>query len=176
MPCNSNTFSFMSKDLPTHKGPGRKPRVVPFNVAAQAKRLAFYLRECKEEIDWDRLLSAKTEEDVRSAFQRVTMESLLLLARPDLVLGWLREGRFPKHRRVFLIRHLADSLAGEGLVSFRRSRDLAARERRKERKRGRIIRVEFYVECTCGFKGMSRDHACRRCGAPVDRSMVGSLF
>ncbi len=166
----------MTKWVPTRKWPGRKPRVVPFNVAAQAKRLAFLLKECKEEIDWDRLLGAKTEEDVRSAFQRVTMESLLLLARPDLVLGWLREGKFPRQRREFLIRHLADSLAGEGLVSFRRSRDLAARQRQKEKKRGHITRVEFYVECTCGFKGVSRERACRRCGAPIDRSLVGSLF
>ena len=31
-----------------------------------------------------------------------------------------------------------------------------------------IIRYEFYVECSCGYKGHSRNHACRKCGAQID--------
>ena len=162
----------MQKTYPTRKRPCRKPRVVPWNVAKRAYDLAQLLKLCEQEVDWNRLLSAKSEEEVRAAFQGVAMdyyrERLLGLARPGLILAWLREGKFPKRRREFLIGHLADSLAGEGLVSCRRSRDLVARQRRKERKLGRIIRVEFYVECTCGFKGVSRDRACRRCGALVE--------
>ncbi len=165
------------KDLPPRKGPGRRPRVVPFNVAARAKDLAQLFALCKEQVDWDGLLSAKIEEDVRAAFRGVATdygERLLGLAHPNLILAWLREGRFPKQRREFLIRHLADSLAGEGYVSFRRSRDVVAEQRRKERKRGRIIRVEHYVECTCGYKGVSRDYACRRCGAPIPTALMSS--
>ncbi len=50
-------------------------------------------------------------------------------------------------RREAQINFLADSLAGRGLVSPRRSRDICAQERATEKRRHRIIRQEFYVEC-----------------------------
>lgn len=156
--------------LLTRKGPGRKPSVVPFDVYKRAVDLGQLLQLCREQIDWDGLLAAKTEDEVRLAFERAPehyRSQVLGKARPDLILEWLREGRLPKQRREFLTRHLADSLAGEGYVSPRRSRDLVAEERRKRKKRGQIVRFEYYVECTCGYKGVSRNHACRRCGAPI---------
>src|SRR5437867_6072956 len=65
------------------------------------------------------------------------------------------------------INFLADSLAGTGIVSPRRSRDICAAERAKEKRTHRIIRFEFYVECSCGYKGPSENHACRKCGATI---------
>ena len=40
-----------------------------------------------------------------------------------------------------------------------------------------IIRYEFYVECSCGYKGRSVDHACRKCEARIQfRIGMGALF
>jgi hypothetical protein len=42
------------------------------------------------------------------------------------------------------------------------------KERTKEKRTHHILRFEFYVECSCGFKGRSCDHACPKCGAEID--------
>lgn len=72
----------------------------------------------------------------------------------------LHDPRFPKRQQA-RINFLADSLAGLGRVTPRSSRDICARERAKERAKSRhkIIRYEFYVECSCGYKGPARDNA-----------------
>ncbi len=50
------------------------------------------------------------------------------------------------------------------------SRDICARERASERKKSpyKIVRHEYYVECSCGYKGPAHDNACRKCGAEID--------
>ena len=72
-----------------------------------------------------------------------------------------RDARFPKRpepQRNFL----ADSLAGRGLISPRRSRDICERERKT--KVHYIIRQDYYIECTCRYKGPARYGQCPKCG------------
>ncbi len=75
--------------------------------------------------------------------------------------------KFPK-RRAAQMNFLADSLAGRGWVSPRTSRNICERERK--RKLHQIIRQEYYVECTCGYKGPALHGRCKRCG-PEDVSI-----
>ena len=82
-------------------------------------------------------------------------------ALASLVLSVLREPGFPK-RRQQRINFLADSLAGLGSVSPRRSRDICNQERKK--KVHQIIREESYIVCSCGYKGHSLHGRCPRCG------------
>lgn len=87
----------------------------------------------------------------------------------SLALTVIREPRFPK-RREPRINFLADSLAGVSAVTPRRSRDICAQWRTKEKdaqQAHRILRYEFYVECSCGYKGHSVSHACPSCGAKI---------
>lgn len=109
------------------------------------------------------LLSAKTEGDVIRAFEQrfVYLREFEPLA--SLILQVLGEPKFPKRtepQRNFL----ADSLAGRGWISPRRSRDICLKERGKK-KEDHVIRREYYVECTCGYKGPALDEGCRKCGA-----------
>ncbi len=113
------------------------------------------------------LLGAKRMEDVIKALEPTHYkEEFATIA--SLVLQVLHDPKFPK-RREAQINFLGDSLAGRGLISPRRSRDICEQERAKERakSRHRIIRKEFYIECSCGYKGPARDNACRRCRAEI---------
>ncbi len=56
---------------------------------------------------------------------------------------------------------LADSLAGLGRVCSHRSRDICEKERKK--KVHQIIREEYYIECTCGYKGPAFHGMCPKC-------------
>ena len=112
---------------------------------------------------WDRLriplLAAKDEIEVIRAFeenaQPYTREFMPMLA--GLVLKVIRERKFPK-RGEPQINFLADSLAGYGSISARRSRDICEKERKK--KVHRIIREEFYIVCSCGYKGPALRGTC----------------
>ena len=127
---------------------------------------------------WDRLrgplLEAKTEEEVRQAVEKHAQPyaNELVPHLVGLILKVIRDPKFPKRpepQRNFL----ADSLAGLGWVTPRRSRDIAAQERARYRAKTKyhILRHEFYVECTCGYKGPARDNACRKCGAEISFSL-----
>ena len=157
---------------------GRKPRVW-YSVAARADDLLGQLRGFAAAVDWSRLTQAMGIDDVEAAFAGVdkwSRERFFELAPPALILKWVREGKFPRKKPDLQIRHLADSAAGGGLVSLRRSRDICQAERRRLRKQGRIIRAEFYVVCSCGYKGPAKNNACRRCGAPVWESPTDQVI
>jgi len=85
-----------------------------------------------------------------------------------LILSILKERTFPKTTPAQLD-YLADSLAGSGQVSPRSSRDICGRERAKQRQKfpHKILRKEFYVECSCGYRGPALNDACRKCGAEI---------
>ncbi len=112
---------------------------------------------------WDRLrkplLAAKNEAEVISAFeenaQPYVREFVPVLA--GLILKVVREAKFPK-RRGAQINFLADSLAGYGSISARRSRDICEIERKK--KVHQIVREEFYIVCSCGYKGPALNGVC----------------
>ena len=125
---------------------------------------------------WDvlgkELLRARTEEDVTQALEKDGRYISDFRPIAPLILKVLREREFPK-RREAQINFLADSLAARGVVSPRRSRDICAKELAKERAKSphKILRREFYIECSCGYKGPARDNACRTCGALIQPSL-----
>jgi hypothetical protein len=85
-----------------------------------------------------------------------------------LILQVLQERDFPK-RQDNQFDFLAESLAGRGEISPRRSRDICGEARAIERAKSphRILRKEFYIECSCGYKGPALNEACRKCGAAI---------
>jgi hypothetical protein len=122
---------------------------------------------------WDvlsgQLLNAMTEEQVLQAFARTACKNEFEHIA-SLILAVLHDPDFPKRDRQARINFLADSLAARGVVTPRSSRDICARARAKERRKSahKILRHEFYVECSCGYKGPARNSACRKCGAEID--------
>jgi hypothetical protein len=89
-----------------------------------------------------------------------------------LIVKILAERGFPKRlepRFDFLV----DSVAARGDVSPRRSRDICEEARAKNRAKSphRIIRKEFYIECSCGYQGPARNDACPKCGAEIPLSI-----
>ena len=123
---------------------------------------------------WDRLsgalLAARNEEEVtealRSHAQPYSDEFVPRLAGD--ISEVLREKKFPKKKRA-QIKFLANSLAGRPNVEARTSRDICAMGLAEEKARSphKILRKEFYVECSCGFKGPALNDACRKCGAQI---------
>jgi hypothetical protein len=123
------------------------------------------------------LVAAKTRDEVSHA-----LESAPIYARNEfkpvipLILKVLQERAFPKKWKT-QFDFLADSLAAYGRVSPRRSRDICGEERTKTHAKSpyKIIRKEFYIECSCGYKGPALDDACRKCRAPIAISLEESI-
>jgi hypothetical protein len=113
------------------------------------------------------LLRAQTEAEVIKALELWPSYQSEFSPLAGLILKVLRDKDFPK-RRVPQMNFLADSLAARGVRSARRSRDICEEERAKEKRAHRILRYEWYIECSCGYKGRSRDHACPKCGAQIE--------
>ncbi len=84
------------------------------------------------------------------------------------IFSLIRHRLFPKRAKA-QVGFLADSLAGRPEITARRSRDICAEQRAIERGKSphKILRKEFYIECSCGYKGPARDNACRKCGAEI---------
>jgi len=115
---------------------------------------------------WPSLSKAQTVDDVTVALQNARPYDREFAPWASMILTLLNDSSFPK-RQWARINFLADSLAGLGVVSPRRSRDICAEERVKSKRAHHILRYEFYVECSCGYKGHSENHACRKCGAGI---------
>ena len=127
------------------------------------------------------LVQATTETEIVRAWNSSHWPSgYLQLPRPEdlarRVLALRATTRFPKGVTA-QINFMADSLACHEGVSARTCRDLCGKERRRQerlresnRAQGTILRVEWYVECSCGYRGPAKDGACRKCRAliPVD--------
>jgi hypothetical protein len=122
------------------------------------------------------LLAARTEEEVKAAFEEnaKSYSSNFVPERVSDIFALIRDLKFPK-RKEAQINFLADSLGGRPKLSLRRSRDICEEERAKLRRKSKfkIIRNEFYIECTCGYQGPALDNACRKCGAALPVSFFG---
>ena len=122
------------------------------------------------------LLAAKTEEEVKAAFEEYgsSYADNFVPGKVSDILSLMRDPKFPK-RNETQINFLADSLGGRPNLSLRRSRDICEQDRAKQRRKlkYKIIRNEFYIECTCGYKGAALDNACRNCGAEIPVSIFG---
>jgi hypothetical protein len=149
---------------------GRIARMRPSEIFGRARHYQFIFDQVWDRF-WPLLSEAQSEEAVIEAFQKGASpyDGQFVPWGGKLALEVLREPKFPK-RRSAQVDFFAESLAAIGVVTPRRSRDICAQERAKERVAKlahRIIRYEFYVECSCGYKGQSRDHACPDCGAKI---------
>lgn len=128
------------------------------------------------------LISANEAAEVVEAFEKhaqaYACEFVPRLAED--ILKIMQESKFPKRPQA-QINFLADSLAGRPNVEPRTSRDLCGKERAKERAKSphQIIRKEFYIECSCGYKGPALNDACRKCGAQISHLpeiLSGNMF
>lgn len=113
------------------------------------------------------LLASQNAADAEGALESNSQNQALRPLIP-LILKVLGERSCPKTTEKKLD-FLADSLAGVGVVSPRRSRDICASARSKEKTKSqyKIIRHEYYVECECGYIGPACENACRKCGAEI---------
>jgi hypothetical protein len=116
------------------------------------------------------LLVARSEEEVTEVFKTQATpyaEEFVPRLAGD-ILDVIRERRFPKRARA-QIKFLANSLAGRPNVEPRTSRDICAKRLAEEKARSphKILRKEYYVECSCGFNGPALNDACRKCGAEI---------
>ena len=143
-------------------------KVVPAAVAGRA----WNYRDCLPRI-WNDLegplLASQTPAEVVKAFETTLPGSNEFPPLAALILEVIQDPHFPKRRKA-RINFLADSIAGVGLVVPRRSRDICAAERAAKQEAERapyIMRYEYYVECSCGYRGHSVNHACRKCGAQI---------
>jgi hypothetical protein len=169
---NLDTVSSPGSD-PAKKMRGRPPQTPNGWVTGRAANYQLQLTEV-----WKRLgaplLDAKTADGVTDVFKefaepyagefvpRLSSDILSLLQDPD----------FPKRTRP-RIKFLAHSLAGRPLRAFRTSRDICEKTARQEKLKSphKILRREFYIECSCGYQGPARDNGCRKCGAQAPPSL-----
>jgi hypothetical protein len=118
---------------------------------------------------WPGLSKATTQQEAIQAIARpeVGGYALDLIRQADLILRVVRDPKFPKRQRKAQIKFMADSIAAYGVVTPRSSRDICEKERARIEKVHRILSYEFYIRCSCGYKGKSRNHACPKCEAHV---------
>jgi len=153
-------------DTFSHKRGRGRPGVRTSEISGRAYNYHLIFTQIWDIVGWS-LLAANTKEEVIKALEPTHYKDEFATIA-SLVLQVLHDPKFPK-RREAQINFLADSLAGRGIISPRRSRDICEQERAKERAKSRykILRKEFYIECSCGYKGPARDDACRKCGAEI---------
>ena len=153
------------------RGRGRPPNIRPAVVLGRAENYRMMLGEIWTKLR-DPLLTtgAGREEDVTKAFETHAQPYAqnFVPGLASYILEVIHERKFPKRPKA-QIHFLADSLAGRPNVGPRRSRDICADERANESTKSphQILRKEFYVECSCGYKGPARNDACRKCGAAI---------
>jgi hypothetical protein len=145
--------------IPGNRGRGR-PGVRPSEIRGRGDHYRLLFGQIWKDVG-DALLKAQTEEDVDRAFDPWPNYKQDFAPISALILKVLREQKFPK-RREPQINFLTDSLAGRGWISPRRSRDICERERKK--KVNYIIRQDYYIECTCRYKGPALHGRCPKCG------------
>lgn len=118
---------------------------------------------------WDKLaepfLKTTSEAEVLQALETHAPQYVGQFA-PSLVrliFEVVHHPKFPK-RHEPQINYLADSLAALGWVRPKRSREIVAQELAKERAKlkHRVLRREFYIECTCGYQGPAYKGRCPR--------------
>lgn len=141
---------------------GRPARIDPAIVVGSADTLRAWFHQFWPRLG-PRILRATSAEAVETAINEDAASiSNGLTKYSDLILQIVRDRRFPHARKTSQIQFLADSLGGQGFVTPRRSREICTKERSKARHV--IVRREFYIECSCGYRGPALDGACRDCG------------
>ena len=157
------------------RGRGRPATVRYSEIVGRADNFRGILDQVWNRL-WPLLSNADSKEKVIEAFEKgANPYERNFVDLAGLTLQVLQESTLPS-RRKSRINFLADSLAALGVVVPRRSRDICAAERARLKQQHHIVRYEFYVECSCGYQGPSRDHACRKCGAKIEHFLQLSGF
>jgi hypothetical protein len=155
------------------RGRGRMPKLPLGEVQTRGYHYGRMLSSIWDHIEKP-LLAAKTIEDVKAAFggEGYSQEQQQFVPLAALILQVIREKKFPKKRKA-RIKFLAESLAGLGRMSARRSRDVCSLERTEARRAHQVVSYSFRIECSCGYKGFSKRLACAKCGAliPLERDL-----
>jgi hypothetical protein len=159
-----NTAKLPPKNISVRRGRGRPPFLPAALVRSCADNYRTLLGRGWNELAGP-LLAAETEQEVADVLRSTPLGYPHDPSRlAPLLLEIRRDPKFPKRQRV-QINFLADSVAGGGVVSRRRSRDICAEERARDAQRHYIVRFEYWIECSCGYKGHSENHSCKKCGA-----------
>jgi len=165
MPIEGKDYSAQKiiSDGPSKKrGRGRPANIDPSVVVGSADTYRLWFEQLWSKLG-PRLLAARSSEEITKAIRENAPDvSASLAPHSELILKIVRDPKFPAVRSASQIHFLADSLAGQGFVKPRRSREICAEERSKVRHV--IVRQEYYIECSCGYKGPALDGACRECG------------
>lgn len=170
--------SDINEDLPLDRGlekprRGRRPTIPASWTRGRADNYRWIFDLLWDEI-WPKLSQARTEQDVVLSFSGTKVGSYALEFIPlaNLILSVRHDPRFPKRKREAQINFLADSIAGFGMVTPRSSRDICEKERARMSKVHRILSYEYYIQCSCGYNGHSRKHACPKCEAKIEFSPI----
>jgi hypothetical protein len=154
---------------PKRRGP--KPNVDALAVRGRADNYRGILANVWATL-WPLLSKAQNEGEVIAAFRDgYPGEHEFMPYRASLFLEVIKERTFPKRAKA-QVNFVADSVASLGLVSARRSRDICAEDRARAKRAHHILRAELYVECSCGYMGHSRDHACPDCGTAIPEWLI----
>lgn len=140
-------------------------------IAGRAYHYGLVFGQCWKDIR-EEILAAKSADEITETFKRSAepFASYFIPHQSEAILKVVADSKFPK-RAAAQIRYLADSLAGVGLVTPRRSRDIVAEER--NRVRYKIVRQDYYIACTCGYEGPASKGACPGCGTrEVDTTLL----
>jgi len=165
----SNKDAKLPLDRFSEKRPRGRPRKIqPSWVRGRADNYRYILDQVWDRVS-PRLLKAEKREDVIASFENTEIGgyALDLVTLADLILKGLKDPDFPKRKREAQINFLADSIGALGVVTPRSSRDICERERARIKRVHQIIRYEYWIECSCGFKGRSLNHACPKCEAQI---------
>jgi hypothetical protein len=140
-------------------------KAVPSAVRGRADNWRVSLARLWPDLE-PRLLAAQSADEVSKAFELAMPGSNEFPPYAELFFRVLKDRRFPKRKKA-RINFLADSSAGLGYVTPRRSRDICAEERAVDFQRHQILRYEYWIECSCGYRGVSQGHRCKKCGAEI---------
>jgi hypothetical protein len=140
-------------------------------IAGRAGHYDLVFNSCWKTIR-EEVLAADSADQITEIFQRLATAYAVYFVphQSAVILKLVKDPKFPK-RAAAQGRYLADSLAGLGQVTPRRSRDIVAQER--NRVRHKIVRQDYYIACTCGYEGPALRGACQGCGTQeVDTSLL----
>ena len=147
---------------------GRPRKIQPSWVRGRADNYRYILDQVWDRVG-PRLVKAEKREDVIASFENAEVGgyALDLVTLADLIVKVLQDPDFPKRKREAQINFLADSIGALGVVTPRSSRDICERERARIKGVHQIIRYEYWIECSCKYKGRSLNHACPKCEAQI---------
>jgi hypothetical protein len=157
---------------------GRPPKIPASWVRGRADNHRVVLAQIWQHI-WPGLSKAVTRQDVVNTLNGAkvsTAYALDFITLADSIFKVIKDPKFPKRKQEARINFLADSIAGYGTFTPRSSRDICERERARINRVHRILAYEYYVRCSCGYEGPSRNHACPKCEAEIQFPPIDSPF